>query len=225
MNSITVRHLTKRFGDQVVISDLSFSVPKGERVAIYAPSGSGKTTLLHILAKLQKPDSGSIWVDAPRPAIIFQEPRLLPHLTVEENIFLPFRVQKRPLTEQVWHDYETWLEICELGGFRRHYPRQLSGGMRQKAALIRGFLQKPSLVMLDEPFQSIGQTSKKEIIRHLLTTNPALSMLLVTHDLEEVQLLAHISLYFQSNYLSKYRTVETNEPAFTLQNVENIFLN
>lgn len=224
MDIITVRHLNKRFGEQAVISDLSFSIPRGERSAIFAPSGSGKTTLLHILAKLQRPDSGSVWVDDPRPVIIFQEPRLFAHLTVEENIFLPFQVQKRLTTEQVWRDYHAWLDVCELGSFRHHFPGQLSGGMRQKVALVRGFLQNPTLVLLDEPFQSIGQNAKRVIIRHILDTNPALSMLLVTHNPEEVHLLADSTLFFQSNCLSKYNLIETNQPTFTLQGVEEYFI-
>jgi ABC-type nitrate/sulfonate/bicarbonate transport system ATPase subunit len=224
MNMVTVSHLNKHFDEQAAIVDLSFSIPRGRRIAIFAPSGSGKTTLIQILARLQQPDSGNFLVDDPHPVVIFQEPRLLPHLTVEENIFLPFQVQKRPITRQVRLDYESWLEVCELKNFRQHFPHQLSGGMKQKAALVRGFLQKPVFAMLDEPFQSIGRNAKKAIIRHLLVTNPGLSILLVTHDPEEVQLLAHSTLYFRTNYLSKYSVVETNKTALTLQGAEKYFI-
>ncbi|RPH61281.1 MAG: ATP-binding cassette domain-containing protein [Chloroflexi bacterium] len=216
MNILTVLRWHKRFGDQVTIADLSFSIPQGGRAAIFAPSGSGKTTLLQILARLQQPDGGSFWLEDPRPVVIFQEPRLFPHLTVEENIFLPFRVQKKPLTAQIQQDYKAWLRVCELGAFRQHFPHQLSGGMKQKVALVRGFLQKPTFVMLDEPFQSIGQQAKKGIIQHLLATNPGLSMLLVTHDPEEARLMADFTFYFSTNYLGQYSLIEAPQTIFAL---------
>lgn len=214
MNILTVSHLNKRFGEQSAIVDLSFSVPRQARMAIFAPSGSGKTTLLQILARLEQPDSGHFRVDDSCPVVIFQEPRLFPHLTVDENIFLPYRVRQEPVGEQTRQDYEAWLRVCELESFRQHFPHQLSGGMKQKVALIRGLLAKPSFVMMDEPFQSIGRQAKKEIIRHLLATNPGLAMLLVTHDPEEVQLLTHFAMYFSTNFLGKYNQVETSQNNF-----------
>lgn len=214
MNILTVSHLNKRFGERLAIADLSFSVPRQARMAIFAPSGSGKTTLLQILARLEQPDSGHFRVDDACPVVIFQEPRLFPHLTVEENVFLPYRVRREPVGEQTRQDYEAWLRVCELENFRQHFPHQLSGGMRQKVALIRGLLAKPSFVMMDEPFQSIGRQAKAEIIRHLLATNPGLSMLLVTHDPEEVCLLAHQAMYFPTNFLGKYKLVAPSQDNF-----------
>lgn len=222
MNILTVSHLNKRFGEHLAIADLSFALPRGERAAVFAPSGSGKTTLLQILAKLQRPDSGSFRVEVPHPTIIFQEPRLFPHLTVEENLLLPFQVQRKPLDRAMRNEYEAWLSVCELSSFRQHFPHQLSGGMKQKAALVRGFLQKPALVLLDEPFQSIGRQAKKEIIRHLLATDPGLSMLLVTHDPEEVHLLAHFTLSFSTNFLGKYNRVETTPDNFRAVSAEKL---
>jgi putative spermidine/putrescine transport system ATP-binding protein len=220
MNIVTVSHLNKRFGEHAVIRNLCFSLEHGQRLAIFAPSGSGKTTLLQILAKLKQPDSGNIRVKTANPVVIFQEPRLFPHLTIEENIFLPFQVQKKALSEKNQKEYADWLEVCELGKFRHHFPHELSGGMRQKVALIRGFLQKPALALLDEPFQSIGQTVKKEIIHHLLMLHPGLSLLLVTHDPEEVRLLADAALYFQNNHLGQYRLVQTIPTIFAPHGVE-----
>jgi ABC-type nitrate/sulfonate/bicarbonate transport system ATPase subunit len=221
MNIVTVSHLHKRFGEEhSVIRNLSFSLRQGQRLAIFAPSGSGKTTLLQILAKLQQPDSGNVRLETVNPVVIFQEPRLFPHLTVEENILLPFQVQKKALSEQNQKDYAAWLEVCELGNFRHHFPHELSGGMKQKVALVRGFLQKPALALLDEPFQSIGQTAKKGIIQHLLRSQPGLSMLFVTHDPDEVRLLADDALFFQNNYLGQYRLVQTIPTNFAPDGVE-----
>ncbi len=220
MNIVTVSHLYKRFAEHAVIRNLSFSLEYGQRLAIFAPSGSGKTTLLQILAKLKPPDSGNVWVETTNPVVIFQEPRLFPHLTVEENIFLPFQVQKKAIDAQTQNEYAAWLEVCELGKFCHHFPHQLSGGMKQKVALMRGFLQKPALALLDEPFQSIGQTAKKGIIQHLLELQPGLSMLLVTHDPEEVRMLAEAALYFQSNHLGQYHLTQTIPTIFAPPGVE-----
>jgi len=220
MNIVTVSHLYKRFAEHTVIRNLSFSMEEGQRLAIFAPSGSGKTTLLQILAKLKQPDSGNVCVETTHPVVIFQEPRLFPHLTVEENIFLPFQVQKKAVDEQTQNEYAAWLEVCELGKFRHHFPHELSGGMKQKVALMRGLLQKPALALLDEPFQSIGQTAKKGIIQHLLVSQPGLSMLLVTHDPEEVRLLAEAVLYFQSNHLGQYCLMKSIPTIFAPSGVE-----
>lgn len=209
-NILTVSHLTKSFGDHTVLSDLTFALQTGHRLAIIAPSGSGKTTLLHILAKLQTPDSGTFVVNAQRPAVIFQEPRLFPHLTIEQNIFLPLHVQRTPITALIQQQLRQWLDVCELAKFRNNYPHELSGGMMQKVALIRGLLPKPTLAFLDEPFQSIGQPAKKRVIQYLLAENPSLSALLVTHDPEEVSLMATSTLFFKTNQLGKYILLDTD---------------
>lgn len=209
---VIVSHLKKTYDTQVVIDDLSFSVPRAGRVAVFAPSGAGKTTLIEILAGLQKPDEGTFQISAHRPAVIFQEPRLFPYMTVEENILLPFKIQGRNGPEL--KDYETWLSICGLDSFRLHYPYQLSGGMKQKVSFIRGILQNPDFLVMDEPFQSIGRQSKQAIINHLLNTHPDVTLLLITHDPEEVKWIAHTMLYFHSPVLDRYAIVNTTDPSF-----------
>jgi NitT/TauT family transport system ATP-binding protein len=211
---VTVSHLKKTFDSQLVIDDLTFSIPCGTRTAVFAPSGAGKTTLIQILAGLQKPDGGMVQVNVEHPVILFQEPRLFPYMTVEENIFLPFKLQDKPVLDHNRDDFEAWISVCGLGDFRRHYPYQLSGGMKQKVSLIRGLIQKPSLVLMDEPFQSIGRQAKLEIINYLLKANPDVTILLVTHDPEEVELLAHHMLYFPTSILGHYAFIQTNDQKF-----------
>jgi ABC-type nitrate/sulfonate/bicarbonate transport system ATPase subunit len=212
--TVSVSHLSKSFESQRVIDDLTFAIPAGSRTALFAPSGAGKTTLIQILAGLQKPDEGTVRVNVERPVVLFQEPRLFPYMTVEENIFLPFKLQDRPVTGAALQAYETWLNVCELGDFRKHYPYQLSGGMKQKVSLIRGLLPDPLFVMMDEPFQSIGRDAKKAIIKHLLATHPELTILLVTHDPEEVQLMARQMMYFSTAVLGKFACVDTHDQKF-----------
>jgi NitT/TauT family transport system ATP-binding protein len=211
---VSVSHLSKSFESQIVIDDLTFTIPTGARTAVFAPSGAGKTTLIQILAGLQKPDEGTVRVNVEHPVVIFQEPRLFPYMTVEENIFLPFKLRDRAVTPEARQSYQAWLSVCGLDGFKKHYPYQLSGGMKQKVSLIRGLLQNPSFIMMDEPFQSIGRDAKKGIIEHLLKYHPGLTLLLVTHDPEEVHLLAQQMLYFPSAILGRYACVKTNDQKF-----------
>ena len=202
---LVVEKLNKRFGAQVVIENLSFSVKRGARVTVFAPSSAGKTTLIHILTGLDRDYEGSFTLAASRPVTIFQEPRLFPYMTVEENVFLPARIRPISITADLRPAYERWLDVCGLSGFASHYPYQLSGGMKQKVALIRGFLTGPDFVMLDEPFKSIDLASKQAIIRHIRDMYPQVTVLFVTHAIEEVPLLTDSLLLFKTNRLAEYR--------------------
>lgn len=209
-NLLTVTKLTKRFGtlQPPVIEDLSFAIPKGGRVTLFAPTGAGKSTLINILTGLDRTYEGSFTLVAQHPATIFQEPRLFPHMTVEENITLPARINRLPITPALLAQYRRWLEVCELTAYTRHYPYQLSGGMKQKVSLIRGFLTGPDFVMLDEPFKSLDLRSKQAIIRHILATYPDITLLFVTHAIEEIPLLTQSLLLFKANRLAEFSTHE-----------------
>jgi len=199
---LEVNNLCKEFGSHQVIRCLSFEIRSGNRVALFAPSGSGKTTLIRILAGLEPPTSGNINLRGPKPVIIFQEPRLFPYLTVEENIWLPFRLHQISPSAEMKREYQQWLEVCELTHCTDQYPYQLSGGMKQKTALIRGLLGRPAFVLMDEPFHSIGPVSKTAIINHIKETNPQMTAIFTTHNLEEIPLLAQSVLFFKANHLS-----------------------
>jgi NitT/TauT family transport system ATP-binding protein len=203
---LVVDGLTRRFGTAgpPVIENLSFAIPRGGRVALFAPTGAGKSTLINILTGLERADSGTFMLAARRPATVFQEPRLLPHMTVEENILLPVRMRRTPLSPALLARYEGWLAVCDLIAYTKHYPYQLSGGMKQKVALIRGFLTEPDFVMLDEPFKSLDGRAKQRIIRHILATYPGISLLFVTHTIEEIPLLAQTLLRFREGRLAGY---------------------
>mgnify|MGYP001047557017 CR=1 FL=1 len=216
---LTVEHLTKRFRaaetplgghssmpEPPVIEDLSFTIPRGGRVTLFAPTGAGKTTLIDILTGLDRTYEGSFRLTARNPATIFQEPRLFPHMTVEENVILPAQIRRIPLTPAMCEKYERWLEVCGLTAYTRYFPYQLSGGMKQKVALMRGFVTDPDFVMMDEPFKSLDLHSKQAIIRHILEVHPNISLLFVTHALEEVPLLTQSVLLFKTNRLANYTT-------------------
>lgn len=222
-NMLTVEHLTKRFkaakaplggqpsirepaAEPSVIEDLSFAIPQGGRVTLFAPTGAGKTTLIDILTGLDRTYEGSFRLVARNPVTVFQEPRLFPYMTVEENVILPAQIRRTPLTPALREKYERWLEVCGLAAYTRYFPYQLSGGMKQKVALVRGFVTDPDFVMMDEPFKSLDLHSKQAIIRHILEVHPNISLLFVTHALEEVPLLTQSVLFFKTNRLADYTT-------------------
>lgn len=209
--ALSVVHLTKRYGKQTVIADLTLTVRHGDRLTLFAPSGAGKTTLIQILAGLDRAYEGSFMLAARNPVTIFQEPRLFPYMTVEENIFLPAAVRKMPITRQLREQVDCWLAVCDLIAYARHYPHQLSGGMKQKTALIRGFLGEPDFVMMDEPFKSIDVQSKRSIIHHILKTYPQCTTLFVTHSLDEIALFARSLLVFKNGCLGAYTQYDASQ--------------
>jgi NitT/TauT family transport system ATP-binding protein len=206
---LAVSNLGKRFGTQTVIENLSFSI-KGSRVTIFAPSGAGKTTLIKILTGLDHDYEGAFSLAAENSATIFQEPRLFPYMTVQENIFLPARIRQIPITQHLLDKCRHWLDVCELSRYTHHYPYELSGGMKQKVALIRGFLLDPDFVMMDEPFTSIDAQSKQAIIGHILDSYPEITVLFVTHILEEVPLLTSSLLLFKAARLAEFTMYSTS---------------
>jgi ABC-type nitrate/sulfonate/bicarbonate transport system ATPase subunit len=173
-------------------------------VTLFAPTGAGKSTLINILSGLDRAYEGEFRLAAERVATVFQEPRLFPYMTVEENVALPLRVQGRSLSGRVRERYEAWLAVCGLRAYAQRYPHELSGGMKQKVALLRGFITEPDFVMLDESFRSLDRESKAAIALHIRSTCPGVSLLFVTHVVEEAPLLTESLLRFTANRLSQY---------------------
>lgn len=185
-----------------VLDDVSLKIYSGEFVTIIGPSGCGKSTLLRILAGLLSPDSGLChWQDgifenrAMEMAMNFQTPVLLPWLTVEENALLPFHFQKTLNNlsgEEVESRLKNLLELTNLIYFRRAFPRELSGGMQMRAALIRTLIVKPKLIFMDEPFAAIDELTRHDLGREFRniarTTNAA--TVFVTHSIQEAAFLS-----------------------------------
>lgn len=200
--TITVDHVSRRFGAFAALDDVSLEIPGGGLVALLGPSGSGKTTLLRILAGLDRPDSGRVIHDGSdlldRPArerdvgLVFQHYALFRHLDVFENIAFALRVRKRPRAE-VRARVEELLRLIQLDGLDRRMPSQLSGGQRQRVALARALAAAPRILLLDEPFGALDQFTREElwtIMQDLWVTRRP-TVLLVTHDLKEAGFLAN----------------------------------
>ena len=196
---IQVRNLTKTFHDETIIRDFSFDLQRGERLLLFAPSGAGKTTLMRILSGLLQPDSGSFsFPHGDMPQIVFQEPRLFPHLTVDENIRLPLKskfFQNRPNGLQY---LDEWYELSQLKGYQKAYPYTLSGGMKRKVSLLRALITLPSLLLLDEPFQSLDKASREIFVQSIFNKIPHLSILFSSHDILDVEICATLIILIKS---------------------------
>ncbi len=202
MPDITVETISKTFGDERALSDVSFTVRDGELLTLLGPSGCGKTTTLMSIAGFQNPDSGRIScggqaffdrsarVDLPVEArnlgIVFQSYAVWPHMTVAQNVGFPLKVRKLARAAIGQRVRET-LELVEMGAYGRRYPHELSGGQQQRVALARALVYSPSVLLLDEPFSNLDAKLRERTRVWLkqLQSELALTTVFVTHDQDE----------------------------------------
>ena len=194
-NALELRHLHKSYGGRksevVALADMSLTVRRGEFVCLVGSSGCGKSTLLHMIAGLETVTSGTIETHVGRPALMFQESALFPWLSVTKNLDLPLRLagldaptRKRRIAEL--------LALVGLETFGDAHPHQLSGGMRQRVALVRALAQGAKLLLLDEPFAALDAMSRDRLHEELerLWQAHGLTILFVTHNAREAVRLA-----------------------------------
>jgi NitT/TauT family transport system ATP-binding protein len=202
---ITVEHLEKRFkaasGDVLAVDDVSFEVRQGEFVALLGPSGCGKTTILNMVAGLLERTGGSIRIDTDEVAhgkvnrkvgYVFQRDTVFPWRTVEANIGYGLEIARVPKQERAARVARA-VEVSGLAGFGRSYPRTLSGGMRQRVALMRTLIMEPEILLMDEPFGALDTHTKLEMHKTLLEIweRERQTVLFVTHDLGEALTLSN----------------------------------
>ena len=201
MSLLSVAGITKRFGNQEALSSVSLDVEEGEFVALLGPSGCGKTTLLRCIAGFLPPDEGSISIsgqDVTRlPAYrrplntVFQNYALFPHMTVQQNVGYGPRRQGASRAEAGSRAAEA-LALVGLDGFGDRYPRQLSGGQQQRVALARAIVNRPRLLLLDEPLSALDLKLRKRMqleLKHL-QEQLRIAFVFVTHDQEEAMTVA-----------------------------------
>ena len=179
---LELKDVSLSFGALEVLRGASLMLGQGERIAITGPSGCGKTSLLHVIAGLLHPDSGLVRNRAARTACVFQEPRLLPWLSAEENvsIVMPHGTQGQ--------DALMLLKKLGLADSAEKHPCELSGGMQQRAALARALAYAPDLLLLDEPFRALDAASKALAI-DAVNERADCAVILVTHSPEEADAL------------------------------------
>ncbi len=184
-DNISYTYHTKE-GETTAVKDLSFTVEKGQFVSVIGPSGCGKTTVLSLAAGLLSPSSGEIRRGEGEYGYMLQRDALFPWRTVEQNIFLPLEVKKRNTPEM----REKALALAVKYGlkdFLKKTPSQLSGGMRQRVALIRTLASEPEILMLDEPFSALDYQTRLEVCDDVqsIIKGEKKTALLVTHDISE----------------------------------------
>ena len=211
---IEVRGLTKQFGSVQAVSGVSFTVKEGELLGLLGPSGSGKTTVLRLIAGLETPSGGDIYIDGKRVndlsvqdrniGFVFQHYALFKHLTVFENIAFGLKIKK-------WNPAEIeprvaeLLSLMSLDALEHRYPHQLSGGQRQRVAIARSLAPRPSVLLLDEPFGAVDAKVRQELREWLIRLHDRLNVtsLFVTHDQEEAMEVSGRIIVFSKGKLEQ----------------------
>ena len=173
-------------GETPALSNITFSVPEGEFLAIVGPSGCGKSTLLSMIASLMEPESGTISMSRQRIGYMLQKDHLFEWRTIYKNVILGLEIQNR-MTEKNLEHVEQLLRDYGLDQFRNARPSELSGGMRQRAALIRTLALNPDLLLLDEPFSALDYQTRLQVCDDVyrIIRKEKKTIILVTHDLSE----------------------------------------
>lgn len=221
MEILRIEHLSKVYGkgDTAVkaLDDVSFSVDKGEFVAIIGPSGSGKSTLLHMLGGVDKPTSGKVFVDRTdmysldetqlaifrrrQIGLIYQFYNLIPILTVEENIQLPLLLDQHKVDQKQFEDI---VKTLNLQNRLNHLPNQLSGGQQQRVSIGRALMNQPAIILADEPTGNLDSKNGSEIIDLLKMFNKSLhqTLIMITHD-ERIALQADRIIAIEDGKIAK----------------------
>ena len=214
---VKVRDLTKKFGDLLVLDNISFDVLDGEFLCVVGPTGCGKTTFLNSLTKLYDITSGQILVndqpvDLKRHNIsyILQENSAMPWLTVEENVAFGLKVRRVPKAERQ-ERVEEMLTVVGLEKYRDYYPRQLSASMLQRVSIARAFATRPELLLMDEPYAQLDIELRYKLEDELLKLwrGTGTTVLFITHNIEEAV------------YLGQQILVLTNKPTRVKELVDN----
>ena len=203
MEILRVENLTKIYGKDttkvVALDNVSFSVEKGEFVAIVGASGSGKSTLLHLLGGVDRPTSGKVYIDGKdiynfnddklaifrrrQVGLIYQFYNLIPILNVEENITLPLSLDNREVDQKT---LDEMLKLLGLQNRRNHLPNELSGGQQQRTSIGRALITNPTIILADEPTGNLDSKSSDEIVALLKKSNKELkqTIIMITHNME-----------------------------------------
>ncbi len=198
---VSIKNLTKTFGEKVAVNDVSLSIYKGELFSLLGHSGCGKTTLLRMLAGFESPTSGKIFIDGidmtdtpayKRPvSMVFQSYALFPHMTVEQNVAFGL-IQEGMGKNEIQDRVNTYLKLVQMSGYENRKPHQLSGGERQRVALARSLVKQPKLVLLDEPLAALDKKLRERTQLELVNIQEkvGVTFIMVSHDQEEAMTMS-----------------------------------
>ncbi len=193
---LQLEQVTKSFGESKVLDGIDLSVYSGEFITLLGSSGCGKTTTLRIISGLESPDSGRVllegkdvtWEEPNKRDVntVFQNYALFPHMTVEENIGYSLRLKKRKKPE-IWEEVQKALTLVQLEGYEHRMPHELSGGQRQRVAIARAVVNRPRILLLDEPLGALDLQLRRQMQSELkrLQKQLGITFIYITHDQEE----------------------------------------
>jgi len=214
---LSIRNVAKNFGKNKVLRDISLDVAEGEFLTILGESGSGKTTLLRIIAGFESASAGEVWMGDERldrqppyrrrVNTVFQHYALFPHLTVEQNVAYGLRVAKRPEAEILSRAAEA-LEKVKMSAYAKSKPSKISGGQQQRVALARALVNRPRLLLLDEPLSALDANLRRQMQVELksLQREVGISFIFVTHDQEEAMVMSDRIALLRSGELEQVAT-------------------
>lgn len=232
--SIHIHNLHKWFNQFHVLQDINLTIQTGELIALLGPSGCGKTSLLRIIAGLESPNSGQIYLNEQEISqqktldrhvgYVFQHYALFPHMTVAENISFGLRIRPRktrPSPKEIEEKTLYLLDMVQLDAFKHRYPHELSGGQRQRVALARTLATNPDILLLDEPFSALDTKVRRELKKWFskFHRDIQLTTIFVTHDQEEAMEIADRVVIMNKGIIEQIGT-----PQEILQNPINEFV-
>lgn len=216
---LEIKNIHKSFGDKQVLKDVSLSLNEGEIVGLLGASGSGKSTIFNIISGTLSPDSGSVLLKGEditdrvgMVSYMLQKDLLLPHLTIEENVALPLIIRRVNRFDAI-SEVHKYFHTFGIDGTEKRYPYSLSGGMRQRAALLRTYMNKNKVILLDEPFSALDMITKGKMHDWFLEVMDSikLSSIFVTHDVDEAIYLSE-RIYILGNNGSIRAEIKIDEP-------------
>lgn len=208
MSVVKIENLCKNYNvnnaEINVLKNINLQIPTDKITVILGVSGCGKTTLLRTIGNLEKVTSGEIIKPEGKIGFVFQEPRLMPWLTVSKNI--KFGVKRRYKI-----DISNVIKTVKLDGFEKAYPNQLSGGMQQRVSLARALVYKPTLILMDEPFAALDYFTRMDMQKELISVwkDTNCGILFVTHSIEEAMAIGHNVIILENGAIKKEYKIET----------------
>ena len=209
MSIVSVKNLSKKYGKTEILKDLNFSVAKNEHLSIIGPSGCGKTTLLRIIAGLEVPDTGEVYINEKvvtssklvvepykrNIGFVFQTPALWPHMTVEQNIM--FGLESYSKNDAIDRINEL-LECTAITHLAKRYPDEISGGEAKRVSIARSLAPRPICLLMDEPLTNLDSQLKESVLQYLMDEiqKTKTTLIYVTHDQDEADRISKNKLYF-----------------------------